>query len=201
MSLPVSSWADSGKLRTEVGRILNDYSCVVVSPERSWIACAHESSKRIDVLDATSLNHITSIEGHTEVVRGLCFSRKEELLVSVSHDRTLVTWDPQCWKIRHQCSGQPVRLDAAAMHPDGSTVATFDYAGRISLWDARVGRTILTVDESAPSTIGMAFSPDGRYLAAWDCLGRITVIDSNSNPLDRRPQTSSRATDSDVLRE
>lgn len=201
MALPVGSWTDSGKLRTEVGRILNDYSCVVVSPERRWIACAHESSKHVDILDAVTFKNLTSVEGHTEVVRGMCVSRKEELLVSVSHDRTLATWDPQRWMMRHQCSGQPVRLDAATMHPDGATVATFDYASRISLWDARVSRTILTVDESAPGTIGMAFSPNGRYLAAWDCFGRITLIDSNSNPLDRRPQTSSRGTGSDVLRE
>ncbi len=201
MELPVSSWTESGKLRTGVGRILNDYSCVVVSPERRWIACGHESSKRIDILDAVTFQDLNSIEGHTEVVRGLCVSVKEDLLVSVSHDRTLATWDTQRWNMRHQCSGQPVRLDAATMHPDGATVATFDYASRISLWDARVGRTILTVDESAPGTIGMAFSPNGRYLAAWDCFGRITVIDSNSNPLDRRPQTSSRGKDSDVLRE
>lgn len=172
------------------GRILSDYSCVIVAPDRKWIACANEDSKQIELLDCSTFQQIHSIDAHTEVIRGLCCSAKQDILVSVSHDRTLATWDTDSWQMRHRCSGQPVRLDAVAMHPDGLTVATFDYAGRIALWDARVGRTLMTVDEAAPSTIGMAFSPDGRYLAAWDCMGRITLIDSAESPDLHRPDAA-----------
>lgn len=172
------------------GRILSDYSCIVVAPDGQWLACANEGSKNIELLDCSTFQELHSIDAHTEAIRGLCCSARQDMLVSVSHDRTLASWDTDTWKMRHRCSGQPVRLDAVAMHPDGLTVATFDYAGRISLWDARVGRTLMTVDEAAPSTIGMAFSPDGRYLAAWDCMGRITLIDSRESPDTHRPDAA-----------
>ncbi|MFO0977138.1 MAG: serine/threonine-protein kinase [Planctomycetaceae bacterium] len=169
------------------GRILSDYSSVLVAPDGKWIACGNERTKQIELLDPNTFAVVRTLEAHTEVIRGLCCSATQDILVSVSHDRTLATWNTDSWKMRHRCSGLPVRLDAVAMHPDGLTVATYDYAGRISLWDARVGRTLMAIDETAPATIGLAFSPNGRYLAAWDCMGRITLIDSNGTPGNQRP--------------
>ena len=64
-----------------------------------------------------------------------------------------------------------------AFSPDGSTLASADESGRITLWDVASGKQRSTLNSSAGETVtGMSFSPDGGILAST-VKDRITLWD------------------------
>ena len=58
-------------------------------------------------------------------------------------------------------------IAAAALHPDGHTLAVGDYNGSVAFLDARTRRRIGELHQAAPIAAieSLAFSPDGRRLA------------------------------------
>jgi RNA polymerase sigma factor (sigma-70 family) len=65
--------------------------------------------------------------------------------------------------VRFRHAGQ---IHALALSPDGKTLATGGYPGRIWLWDAATGRPAGTLQGPPGHVLALQFSPDGRLLAA-----------------------------------
>src|SRR5262249_35817804 len=75
------------------------------------------------------------------------------------------------------------RINAAAVAPDGATLATADSRGKLRLWDFATGKETAVLDANNQSRF-LKFSHDGRYLAAsgigpalelWDVTTRKPV--------------------------
>ncbi|HUG92102.1 MAG TPA: protein kinase [Planctomycetaceae bacterium] len=54
---------------------------------------------------------------------------------------------------------------SAVYSPDGKTIATVDYSGLITLWDARMGKELERLQSHVGAWDQLAFSPDGKLLA------------------------------------
>ena len=114
--------------------------------------------------------------GHTARVMTVLFTPDGKRLISVSHDKTIRTWDV--------ATGSPLRvlrppigpgpqgmLYAEALSPDARTLATAGNSGkigesRIVLIDLATNRIARVLTGHASSVTAMAFSPDGTRLAS-----------------------------------
>ncbi len=115
--------------------------------------------------------------GHTAPVKKVLFTPDGKELITVSHDKTIRTWDV--------ATGEPLRvlrppvgpgragqLFAATLSPDGQTLAvgghgpTPDRRGVIYLIALGPGRIDKVLTGHANVIQGLAFSPDGNVLAS-----------------------------------
>jgi WD40 repeat protein len=90
-----------------------------------------------------------------------------------------------------------VRLMAAAVSPDGKTLATGDSAGRVRVWQISKGRlrkplALTPKPAEVQSMEGLIFSPDGTILAIQGRAGDGGVLqfrDTKSGHLRKAPDT------------
>ncbi len=79
-----------------------------------------------------------------------------------------------------------VDLGLPALSPDGSTLATVSFSGRISLWDSTTGQLLSTFTESLGSLLSIAFSPDNTQMGIGSYYeGMITVLDLQSEHISQ----------------
>jgi WD40 repeat protein len=72
--------------------------------------------------------------------------------------------------------GHSQNIESVAFSPDGKTLASGSWDGKVQLWDTSKGKLKATVDGN-DQEVCVAFSPDGKILASWGFSGRIKLWD------------------------
>ena len=109
--------------------------------------------------------------GHTALVRQVLFTPDGKELITVSDDKTVRFWDVSSGEplrvLRPPISpGQNGMLNAAALSPDGKTLAVGGREKVIYLIALPAGRIDRVLKGHTGSIDALAFSPDGRILAS-----------------------------------
>jgi WD40 repeat protein len=124
-----------------------------------------------------------TFEGHTEVVRSLCFSPDGKTLASGSDDHSIKLWDVATGQNATTLKEEdPYLWGAVAFSPDGKLLATGGWFNKVKLWDVRTfkGKVLLDEHWQCPETV-VVFSPDGKTLASGGvCRGAMKLFDVQS---------------------
>jgi WD40 repeat protein len=105
------------------------------------------------------------LEGrHSEFIFYVAFNSTDEILATCSQDRSICLWNTTTCELVRTLVGRtwPIIL---AFSPDGTTLATGDVDGKVSLWDLRTFTEILALEAEADVVNGLTFSADGQALA------------------------------------
>lgn len=142
--------------------ISNDGSLIVAGLiHRGIVVCSTEDGRVIG-----------DFGGHTDGVAGLAFSPDDEVLVSVSWDRTLRTWrtaEAAAPSGTTTLRGHSDHVMGVAFSPDGTALASTSRDGSVRVWDPDLGEVIACVAPGGGQSRALAFSPDGRWIAsAWN---------------------------------
>ena len=68
--------------------------CVAFKPDNPNIVVSSSDDKTIKTWDITSGSCLSTLRGHTGVVKSVCFSSDCKQLTSGSYDSTVRNWDP-----------------------------------------------------------------------------------------------------------
>lgn len=97
--------------------------------------------------------------------------------LAVALDRPVRIYDLEKKRERAVLKGHTGRVEAVALSPDGSTVATGSWDQTVRLWDAHSGREKAHFHWQLGKVFSLAFAPDGLRLAAGTETGRVIVWD------------------------
>lgn len=105
---------------------------------------------------------------HRGAVSAVAYSPDGKRLVTASHDRTLLLWDPVTARCLGPIGTQADAIYDVAFHPDGRRIATACWDGTFRIWDVDKKAVLHEFRGPGDRVFRLAFSPDGELLA---CLG------------------------------
>ncbi|MBW7881330.1 MAG: PQQ-binding-like beta-propeller repeat protein [Caldilineaceae bacterium] len=164
-------------LRGHAGRVL----ATAFNPDGTILATGGTDHK-IYLWDvATGMLLGSPLSGNDNWVRTLRFSRDGSMLYSGDDDGTVVAWNLASRRI---LAGHTGRVRVVAVNPDGRTMVTAGFDGRIVLRNAENGARVADYPkEHERPIIQGVFSPDGRILATADAGGKLLLWDAATRQL------------------
>lgn len=170
--------------RTDDGRQMNRVGhkgwlwSIAYSPDGSLLASGGEDCA-IELWDAASGEHLTTLCGHEAGVRTLHFTPDGGHIVSGSEDGTIRLWDLESDSCQRIFGISYLTIVTLSISPDGQFLASSDNRA-IYFWQLATGKRLATLDSQSSPIRALAFSPDGRYLASGngDSTIRLWKIDA-----------------------
>ncbi|OBT54069.1 hypothetical protein VE04_10354 [Pseudogymnoascus sp. 24MN13] len=108
---------------------------------------------------------LQTLEGHSDSVESVAFSRDGKHMASGSHDKTVRLWDAVTGAVRQPREGSSP-VTSVDFSPDSKRIVSGSLNGSIQLWDAVTGVALQKLEDHSSSVESVAFSPDGKRIAS-----------------------------------
>lgn len=168
------------------------------------------NDKTIYVWDLKTKSMGRVLQGHNDEVKSISLSSNGRILASVSWNGQLILWNmltgEQIMSLEHKVvykanekfSLRNGVLWSVSVSPDGSKVATAGqyrkdsslyrpvskmWSGTVRVWDARMGKSIKSLDWHDEPVYCVVFSPNGRMLATASADKTIQLWDTDTYEL------------------
>ncbi|KAG1793141.1 uncharacterized protein HD556DRAFT_1443893 [Suillus plorans] len=139
-------------------------NCVQYSPSGELLAIAKDYN--IQIYNSGTRRRVVSFKGHTSLNLSLAWTLDGTRLLTCGNkdDPTIREWDTTTWKqVGDPWTGHTNRINAIAIHPAGTFVASASGDNHVRLWRLSDRRTIAVLRQSS-STICVTFSVDGNHI-------------------------------------
>jgi WD40 repeat protein len=176
----------SGNRRHILTGHTGEVRALAVAPDGSWLASTGEDGE-VRIWDPISGNPRHTLTGHTGEVRALAVAPDGSWLASAgggNMDRVtgnpfaggyeeericngeVWIWDPISGNRRHTLTGHAGWVEALAVAPDGSWLASASGHGEVRIWDPVTGTAYHTLTGHTRRVKALAVAPDGSWLAS-----------------------------------
>jgi dipeptidyl aminopeptidase/acylaminoacyl peptidase len=181
-SATIDTWSIlDQKLHTSVTKSSERLSGIAYSPDGSSIAiCGNFGSPILQILDASTLNPITSLSTTATYLNSVAFSPDGKTLAAAGSGRDSTTQASipilELWNVSTGMLGASLKsslgsANTVSFSPDGKMLAAGgsigQYSGDIELWNVATGALTTTLSGNPSGAIyALAFSQDGKSIAA-----------------------------------
>jgi WD40 repeat protein len=164
----VARWeARTGKELRAFGGLRDGVYAVACSPDGRTLAVGtgnHDGT--VWLLDSASGKHLGKLVIPKGYVTSVAISADGQTLASKYQGETRL-WNLATRQLVRALPGGRLELTAAALSPDGRTIAGGDHEqGMIRIRDVATGNDLLKLDGHRPGVHAVAFGPDGKTLAS-----------------------------------
>ena len=144
------------------GPVIGVFS-VAFSPDGERIALA--SSGPVDFWDLTSRKRIRTLEGHTNRVVAVAFSRDGRYLVSGGSDQTVRLWDCATGALVRTYGGHDAVVVGVSFFPDSQRFVSAS-GNNVKLWSVASDSELASFRGHEHLVWSVAISPDGSQIAS-----------------------------------
>ena len=141
--------------------------------------------------DAASGQRVRRLEGHTDAVTSVAFSRDGKRLLTGSYDATARLWNVATGELIRTFAGHDWWVWSAAFSPDERRIVTASHDGSAIVWTTDTGEvagvpfTGHRQDGSQTPVFKAVFAPDGRRVASGGLDNRVLIWDPDElQPFD-----------------
>jgi WD40 repeat protein len=128
---------------------------------------------------AQQATRIATLEGHSEAVYAVAWSRDGKTLATAGFDNTVRLWDAVTHKNLKTFDGHTKLVLAVAISPDGRRILSGSLDNTAKIWDYPVTGPIKSLDKSSVPLSHSATRPDAKQFVA--SLGKtVAVFDTTS---------------------
>ncbi|KAK5061136.1 hypothetical protein LTR84_007678 [Exophiala bonariae] len=129
-------------------KIRNDEQPELQSTTSSLIYLASgDEDGKVRIWDLASRKSVALLDSHVSVVRAICFSATQEMLLSASRDRTIILWNSNTWKQQKVIPALEV-LETAGLLEDGRFCYAAGESGVLRFWKTSNGRELTPKQKS-----------------------------------------------------
>ena len=158
---------------------------IAFSQDSNWIAACSDYDTFVHIFNLRLGHLVHELEGHTDVVRGLCFSPDDETVASCSFDGTLRVWDYKKGKLLRTIVAN-IPYSGFCFSPSGATVACF-FDDIADILDYKTGKLMQTLDNQTERIVQLAFSLDESMLGSAGERGHVRIWNLKKSKLIHAP--------------
>jgi WD40 repeat protein len=130
--------------------------------------------------EIASVRALFDLEGHTDFVRGLAFSRDGTRIATGSFDGTAKVWDTATGREVLALSDNTGPVHIVEFSPDGQRLATASDDLTAKVWGLDTGELLLTLIGHKAPILNIKFSSDGQLLATGDDAGQTIIWEAGT---------------------
>ncbi len=135
-----------------------------------YLLASGSSDQTIRLWDALAGSTVTTLTGHSDVVRALAASSDGRLLVSADEAGVVYFWTVDgatgAATVHAVGTGHTKGVRTMALSPDGHFAVSGGDDGTVRLWQTATGASLQTLQEHTNIVWAVAFSPDGQTIAS-----------------------------------
>lgn len=154
---------------------------VVFVPDGSRLLSGGQDA-RIALTDPRTGKPAGELLGHEKVVNAVAIDTRASVVVSVSSDRTVRTWDLAGQRQTAVLEGHKDAVIALALSPDGSQAVTGGYDGRVRRWDLERGECTDERRSQLKRIAAIAITPDGNHTLESGQGPLVVIRDPDGEP-------------------
>jgi len=142
---------------------------LAADPRGQWLAIARPAA--VEIVSLPDLKPLQTLVGQTGIIADVTVSPDGQFLVVAAGEIGLAgeatLWKTADWTRGTVFAGHRDALYAAAVSPDGTTLATASYDKEIQTWDIATGKPLAALLGHNDAVFNLAFHPQhGRLLAS-----------------------------------
>ncbi|TRY73506.1 hypothetical protein TCAL_01559 [Tigriopus californicus] len=128
------------------------------------------------------LDRVGTFQEHDDIVSGLVYTSGRSQIVSASHDKNLVLWDPSSLAKLGEITNahRDLILDLAAHPKESHTLASASLDGRVPIWDIRekkLAQVVYKDENHVPCAV--QFVPDeDHFMVVGSRSGQLILLDT-----------------------
>jgi WD40 repeat protein len=181
-------------------------NALAAAPDGSWLASASDDDifGRLDttvrIWDPRGGRLLHTLTGHKKGVKALAVAPDGSWLASAGgghflfedlddrdDDTAVRIWDPHTGELLHTLTGRDGPVNALAVAPDGSWLASAGDGTAMQVWDPRTGKLLHTFTGHDNPVKALAVAPDGSWLASAGGDRAVRVWELRAGELPHTP--------------
>jgi tricorn protease-like protein len=139
------------------------------------MAVSASDDKTLKVWDVEKGRELRTLQGHSDVVRGVALSANGRLVVSASDDKTLKVWEVVSGRELCALVGHSDWVRGVAVSSDGRLAVSASADRTVKVWDVVTG-TLLANFTCDAGAYCCAFQDDRKLILAGDALGQVHFL-------------------------
>lgn len=144
----------------------------------------------IHIWDATTFTQLKTLEGHTNCINSLKYSRDGKYIFSSSDDHSIRVWNAESGtQLRHITSDTPRKVEALALSPDGKQLAFAACEDKIRVWSTETWEVIAEgiLYHGQHIIYTLCYSRDGSLLAPGGADKLVNIWTADDMRLNGKP--------------